>query len=374
MQYSQYIWPEAAFTAGILAFVVATLLVVTRELHGRFSADVIRGVQRNHRGLIPRVGGLAIVMGVLLGWYYSKGEAGQMLKVIVVSGALAFGLGFLEDLTKRVSVRTRLLATMGSGLLASAMSGVVITDVDVQGLDSLLLWTPFAVLFTAFAVGGVANAFNLIDGFNGLAVGTAILQLSAMGLLSIHLGDVHLSAVCLVLAAAAMGFLMLNWPFGRLFLGDGGAYFLGFSVAWVAVLLLQRHAEVSAWCPLLICAYPVIEVLFSMRRRKLRCSSLGQPDRLHLHSLLKRRLVRHLLPHASQLVRNSVTGLLIWFMVMPLALAGAVMYSNSLLLIFCLGIFAMAYHLLYVRLVRFHWCLPGRNRPVALLKPLPPSG
>ena len=223
MQYSQYIWPEAAFTAGILAFVVATLLVVTRELHGRFSADVILGVQRNHRGLIPRVGGLAIVMGVLLGWYYSKGEAGQMLKVIVVSGALAFGFGFLEDLTKRVSVRTRLLATMGSGLLASAMSGVVITDVDVQGLDSLLLWTPFAVLFTAFAVGGVANAFNLIDGLDGLATGVGLFATATAFLSALISGNAALAFVTAPLAGALLGFLPYNFNPASIFMGDCGS-------------------------------------------------------------------------------------------------------------------------------------------------------
>ena len=360
----------AAQTAGLCAFVVASLLVATRRLHARFSADAVRGVQRNHRGLIPRIGGLPLLAGTVLGWYFSAGETRQMLKVFLLSGSLAFGFGLLEDLTRRVSVRTRLLATMGSGLLAWAMSGVHITDIDLPGLGPVLLWTPFAVLFTAFAVGGVANAFNLIDGFNGLAVGTALLQLSALGLLSIHLGDGQLSAVCLVLAAAAAGFMLLNWPFGRLFLGDGGAYFLGFAVAWVAVLLLYRHTDVSAWCPLLICAYPVLEVLFSMWRRHMRRRGVGQADRLHLHSLLKRRVVRQWLPHASQLMRNSVTGVLMWFITLPLAALGFAWQDQTLLLMLCLAVFVLLYQVLYVRLIRFHWCLPGRAKTVPGQKPV----
>ena len=141
-------------------------------------------------------------------------------------------------------------------------------------------------------------------------------------------------------------------------------------MAWAAVLL-YRHTDVSAWCPLLICAYPVLEVVFSMRRRHMRQGSVGQPDRLHLHSLVKRRVVRHLLPHAGQLLRNSVTGLLLWFLSMPLAVLGFVLYDQTLPLMLCLAMFVLVYQVLYVRLIRFHWCLPGRAGAVPLQKPAP---
>ena len=371
MNLSEYVWPGAAFAAGLCAWGIALLLVVSKEMHSVYSADATSGIQRSHRGLIPRVGGLAIVVGVLIGRWFSKGEMGHLLQGILIGGSIAFAAGFMEDLTKHVSVLTRLLATLASGLLASYQTGIVITGVDVPWFDPLLNWAPAALLFTAFAVAGVANAFNIIDGFNGLAAGTAILVLSAMGALSVHLGDPNLASVCLVLAAAAMGFMMLNWPFGRLFLGDGGAYFLGFSVAWVAVLLLYRHTDVSAWCPLLICAYPVLEVLFSMWRRHMRRRGVGQADRLHLHSLLKRRVVRQWLPHASQLMRNSVTGVLMWFITLPLAALGFAWQDQTLLLMLCLAVFVLLYQVLYVRLIRFHWCLPGRDRAAPLQKPAP---
>ena len=355
MNLSEYVWPGAAFAAGLCAWGIALLLVVSKEMHSVYSADATSGIQRSHRGLIPRVGGLAIVVGVLIGRWFSKGEMGHLLQGIQIGGSIAFAAGFMEDLTKHVSVLTRLLATLASGLLASYQTGIVITGVDVPWFDPLLNWAPAALLFTAFAVAGVANAFNIIDGFNGLAAGTAILVLSAMGALSVHLGDPNLASVCLVLAAAAMGFMMLNWPFGRLFLGDGGAYFLGFSVAWVAVLLMERHPIVSAWSPLLICAYPVTEVLHSMLRRRLRHGSVGGPDRLHLHSLVKRRLVRYLVPSGSQLLRNSFTGLLMWCATVPAALWGIFFYHNVPALLSGLVFFVVAYQLVYTRLVRFRW-------------------
>jgi len=90
---------------------------------------------------------------------------------------------------------------------------------------------------------------------------------------------------------ANLGFLAVNYPSGKLFLGDGGAYFLGFWVSEMAVLLV-RNPQVSAWQVLAICAYPVIEVLFSIyRRRMIQNVSPGAPDALHLHTLVYRRLV-----------------------------------------------------------------------------------
>jgi UDP-N-acetylmuramyl pentapeptide phosphotransferase/UDP-N-acetylglucosamine-1-phosphate transferase len=218
-----------------------------------------------------------------------------------------------------------------------------------------MVWAPVAVAFTAFAVGGVANAFNIIDGFNGLAAGTAMIVLAAMGLVGLHLGDTQLNSVCVVLAATATGFLFVNWPFGKLFLGDGGAYFLGFSVAWVAVLLLERHAEVSAWCPLLICAYPVLEVVFSMLRRRTRRSNVMHPDRLHLHSLVKRRIVRQLFPSTHRTLRNSITGALLWGMTLLPALWAVPFFDNTPMLAIGMLFFGVTYQALYVRLVWFGW-------------------
>lgn len=362
MELVQYSWPLAAWAAGAAALFVAVLLVLTKELHGVLSMDSTFGVQRFHTEPTPRIGGIAIVSGVLLGMLLLGGESRKMLQVIALAGAPAFAFGLLEDLTKRVSVAKRLFATLGSGVLGWFVTGISITGANLPGLDALLLWTPAAVLFTAVAVSGVANAVNIIDGFNGLAAGVALIILTALGLLSVSLGDAQLGHVCLILAASVAGFLLVNWPLGKLFLGDGGAYFVGFAIAWIAVLLLHRHVQVSAWCPLLICAYPVVEVLFSMLRRRQRHSLVGQPDRLHLHSLLKRRLVRRLFPRSTNLMRNSLTGALIWPLTVPFAVWAVAFYDDTPMLVLGMLLFVLTYEMLYCRLTRFHWGWPWRVR------------
>lgn len=343
-----------AFTGTFLASVA---LVQTQGWHGRYSNDSVLGIQKFHTEDTPRIGGVAILVGAVLGWWFSAPALQAILGPLLLAGMPAFVFGLAEDLTKRVSVSKRLLATMASGMLGWAITGQSVTNVHVPGLDWLLGFTVLSVAFTAFAVGGVANAINIIDGFNGLAAGTLIIILCAFALMAVALGDTDLMQICLVLASVVLGFTLLNWPLGKLFLGDGGAYLLGFAVAWLAVLLLNRHPEVSAWAPLLVCGFPFLEVLFSVIRRWRRRASAGDADCLHLHSLVKRRVVRRLLPRASTLVRNSVTGSCMWIAAL-LPAAFALQYAaDTPALVLGFAFYALLYSAAYARLTQFRWCL-----------------
>jgi UDP-N-acetylmuramyl pentapeptide phosphotransferase/UDP-N-acetylglucosamine-1-phosphate transferase len=165
---------------------------------------------------------------------------------------------------------------------------------------------------------------------------------------------------CVGLGAAA-GFLCVNFPKGRLFLGDGGAYFLGFWVAEIAVLLLVRNPSVNAWQVLCVCAYPVIEVLYSMYRRKIvRQSSPGAPDGLHLHSLIYRRVTRNFVSvnKAQPWKRNAAVAV----MVVPCVLVGAYIgvFAGATIVAAIAIVVAqlVAYLTVYTRLVRGRWGNP----------------
>jgi len=345
-----------ALLAGSVALGLAILLVLTKAWHGHLSMDSHVGIQKFHTTPTPRVGGIAIAGGVLMGYYFAPANLQTLLGPLVLAGIPAFAFGLLEDLTKRVSVQARLLATMFCGVLGWAITGLAITEVNVPGLDWLLGFTVVSVAFTAFAVGGVANAINIIDGFNGLAAGSVIIILSGFSIICVSVGDSDLAYICLILAASVAGFLMVNWPFGKLFLGDGGAYFVGFALAWIAVLILARNPDVSAWAPLLVCGYPILEVAFSIVRRRKRGLSPGAPDRLHLHSLVKKRVVPRLFPNASPLIKNSVTGAIMWTVasvpVLMATLWSTHSHDLSIVLVFC----AFGYSALYARLTQFRWC------------------
>jgi UDP-N-acetylmuramyl pentapeptide phosphotransferase/UDP-N-acetylglucosamine-1-phosphate transferase len=212
------------------------------------------------------------------------------------------------------------------------------------------------VLFTAFAVAGAANAFNIIDGFNGLAAGVAIVCLMALAALGMQAGDATLVEACLLLAAVTLGFLAVNFPFGKIFLGDGGAYLLGFLIGWVAVLLPMRNPAISVWATLLACAYPILETGFSILRRQRRDRSPGDADRLHLHSLVQRRVISRIFPNASMLARNSATGAVMWCAAVLPALLALRYSGNSLALAACFVLCAFGYSAVYARLTQFRWC------------------
>ncbi|MBK7655484.1 MAG: glycosyltransferase family 4 protein, partial [Betaproteobacteria bacterium] len=99
----------------------------------------------------------------------------------------------------------------------------------------------FRFAFTAFAIAGLSNPINIIDGFNGLASGAVLISLASLGLIAFQVNDLDLMRMCFILSGATLGFVVLNFPFGKIFLGDGGAYLLGFTLAWTSVLLLLRN-------------------------------------------------------------------------------------------------------------------------------------
>jgi UDP-N-acetylmuramyl pentapeptide phosphotransferase/UDP-N-acetylglucosamine-1-phosphate transferase len=339
-------------------FVLCVLLVLTKRWHGALTMDHVEGVQKFHTAPTPRIGGAPIVLGLVVAWGKAPADIQPIIASILFAGLPAFIFGMLEDITKRIGVMQRLLATMASGLLAWWITGESLSRVDVWGVDWLLSFTLVSVLFTAFAVGGVANSINIIDGFNGLASTMSTLAFIGYVLIAWQVGDKQLAAVALVLAACVGGFFWVNWPLGQIFLGDGGSYFVGFSLAWVAIMLIERNPGVSAFAALVVCVHPVTEVLFSIYRRRIKQLHPGHPDRLHFHSLVKQRYVRRLFPSLSAAAHNSISGLLIGSMTLTAALAAFTLSNSAWLSAASFAGLALGYVAIYARMVRHRWCSP----------------
>jgi UDP-N-acetylmuramyl pentapeptide phosphotransferase/UDP-N-acetylglucosamine-1-phosphate transferase len=303
------------FELGLaVSLVCSLLLVATTRWHGRFTLDATAGVQKFHSVPTPRIGGLAIMLGLIFACTVSSESQQRLLAPLLCAAAPAFLFGIAEDMTRRVSIGARLVATMASGVACWALTGVSIVHTGVDLLDTMLTWLPLSVLFTAFAVGGVANAVNIIDGFNGLASGTVMIGLVAIGLIALECGDAELAQTCFIVCAVTMGFFLVNFPFGKLFLGDGGAYLLGFVLAWLSVTLVYRNPQVSSWAPLLACAYPTFETLFTIVRRLWCRRHPGQPDSCHLHSLVKIAIAGRYFRKFRASLRNACVSPFSWFL------------------------------------------------------------
>ena len=284
--------------AGLTSVFVGHLIVRYEALHARWSHDPAHtGPQKFHSAPTPRIGGLGVMAGLFVSGAallaIEPVASSEQFGYLLLASLPAFLGGITEDVTKNVGTLTRLLLTMLAAAFGVWLLGAVIPRLEIPGFDTLLKWAPFAIAFTMFAVGGVANAINIIDGYNGLAAGHAVIVLAAMAWVSALVGDDLLFTSALAMIGALLGFLAWNYPKGRIFLGDGGAYVLGFWLAELSVLLVVRHPEVSAWFPMLLLVYPIFETLFSMYRRKvIQGQSPGLPDRLHLHQVIYMRLRR----------------------------------------------------------------------------------
>ncbi|HEY8357317.1 MAG TPA: glycosyltransferase, partial [Ramlibacter sp.] len=290
----------------------------------------------------------AIYIAMALAWACAPGAAERsLLATLLIAGMPALFIGLLEDVTKRVSVLCRLLVTMASGALAVLMTGVAIDRLDLTVADSILSVFPIALLFTAFAVGGVANAINIIDGFHGLASGTLVISLLGLASIALNVGDLPLAGVAAVVAAAVTGFWLVNFPWGKLFLGDGGAYFSGFALAWLSVELLSRNPQVSPWASVLLCGYPTLEVLYSVIRRRRVRQSPGAADRHHLHSLVATQLVHPRLPRLHPNLRNAAVSIVMWVFAIVPVVAGVTFFERAEFLLLSMVACVIAYHLLY---------------------------
>jgi len=348
--------------ASLLAsFAVCWLVLYTRRAHEKLSIDdTLPGLQKVHKTPVPRIGGFGIAAGVLAG-AIAIGDIEETLWMLLflLAALPAFAGGFLEDLTRKVSPYSRLLFAFGAAAVAYLLLDGRITDLDLPFDDHAFRYELVAFGFTLFAVGGYAHATNIVDGMNGLMGLTATAVLAAIAAVAWQVQDERILCAALILMAAAIGFLVWNFPRGVLFAGDGGAYFLGFAIAELAVLLVHRNSEVSPWFALLVLWYPVWETLFSMYRRKRRGRSPADPDGLHLHTLVYRRVLRTRNPVA----RSALTTLVLVALSLLTVIPAWLFYGETWILQLYAAGFTFVYLGLYWRIARFGAARTVGRRP-----------
>jgi UDP-N-acetylmuramyl pentapeptide phosphotransferase/UDP-N-acetylglucosamine-1-phosphate transferase len=347
-----------AFTVS-LAVTLGVLYVAKAHGDKLLDHDLL-GPQKFHSHAVPRVGGIGIFAALLCAvpWiWWTQPKVGQLALGLLVCGLPAFLAGLTEDFTKVVSPRVRLAATAAAAGMALWILGAVIQRTDIPGLDWLVSYPLGAAAVTVLAVAGIANSINIIDGFNGLASMCAVIMLAAVAYVAFQVNDPAIATLALAGIGAVLGFFFWNFPAGLIFLGDGGAYFLGFFVAELSILLLVRNEQVSPLFPLLVCIYPIFETVFSIyRRRILRSVPPSMPDGIHLHSLIYRRAMRWAVGDRSAKSltrRNSLTSPYLWFLCMLSAVPATLFWRDSAMLGAFLLLFTLSYLGLYWRIVRF---------------------
>lgn len=345
--------------AFFVSFAVTILVIRTQSIHGKISGDVdFDGPQKFHKKPVPRIGGLGIGLGIFTSivLYFAKDDANTQELYLLVGAIPVFGIGIAEDLTKKVSVITRLIFTAFGSAIAITLLGASISSLDIPGIDYLMAIPAISIVFTVFAITGLANAYNIIDGFNGLSSMVGMITLVALGYMGLQVGDPLIVFLSFIMVGAILGFFIWNYPRGLIFLGDGGAYLIGFWVAAISVLIVSRHEQMSPWFAVMVNAYPILETLFTIYRRKFhQGKSPGHPDGIHFHSLIFRRILNpsHISNELEWFNANAKTSPYLWVL-STLAIVPAILFSNSTpILIGFLLLFATSYVWLYKRLVSF---------------------
>jgi UDP-N-acetylmuramyl pentapeptide phosphotransferase/UDP-N-acetylglucosamine-1-phosphate transferase len=362
----------ASFFIGFIAAAFFTLLVIKQaRWHGAALDSDVSGVQKVHALAVPRIGGLSIVFAVIFTGAMTAirmPELASWIGWLLLCSMVAFYGGIVEDFTQRVSPLRRLLLTM-----AAAAMGYFLLDARIEKIDwsFTVLVLPYMWLslpLTVLAVAGIANAVNIIDGFNGLASVVTLCMLLSLAYVALQVNDTAILVMALMVAGATAGFLIWNYPLGLIFLGDGGAYFIGFMLGELAVLLVMRNPAVSTWYAALLLIYPVFETIFSIYRRLfLRGKSPGMPDGIHLHSLIFRRLVRWAVGprDARELMRrNALTSPYLWLLSLMAVIPATLFWRHTaILMLFCF-LFVTSYIWLYARIVHFRaprWMIWGKS-------------
>lgn len=351
-----------SFALAFAVSLLVTLLVIRyAHLHSHLSGDQdLTGVQKFHARAVPRIGGVGILLGLIaaaseLHITYPRISAAILL--LVVCGMPAFLSGLIEDLTKRVSPLMRLVCTMAAALLAYFLVGASVSRISVPLFDDALAYPLVACVVTVLAVAALANAVNIIDGFNGLAGMVSFMMFASLAYVAFQVSDPVVLSGSLIMMGAILGFFIWNFPAGLIFLGDGGAYFIGFMLGELAILLVLRHRDVSPWYPVLLFMYPIFETCFSIYRKKfVRGMSPGIPDGVHLHMLVYKRLMRWAVgtKTAHELTRrNSFTSPYLWLLCLIAVIPATLFWRHTLHLFVFVVIFALTYIWLYLSIVRF---------------------
>ena len=309
------------------------------------SLKTYQSKQRLHQDEIPRIAGLIIYLFLSIVALFSVKS--HYLNVILISALPIVLIGGKEDLFHNTSPKSRLIMMGLSAGLFIYLLPTKLPEINFPLFDQILAIDFMKEVFFIFSILVIINGNNLIDGVNGNLAFTNIIQLISVGLLAFMVGDDTIAQLIFLLLIPMIVFTLFNFPFGKIFFGDAGAYFYGFAISASVIYLFGTHNDLLSWGAVLILIYPSIELLFSFIRKKIfENKSPLTADAKHLHSLI----YRYMNKQNSKFINNSV----VIFYLIPLIAAPLLilsMYKNIFGILFILILLFFLYIMAYLFLL-----------------------
>lgn len=272
-------------TPGLISFLL-TVIITPLVIRFATACNCLDSPdeRRLHNDIIPRWGGVAFFAGVLPFLFIENGNG--TFTAFIVASCILVGMGMTDDL-KSLGWKSKLAGMAVAATIVIFGGDMAVHSIGVYGSFGRIELGLLSIPFTYIGIIGITNAINLLDGLDGLAGGVSLLAFLFMGLAATLAGDMMVAVICFAYVGALGAFLLYNFPKARIFMGDTGSLFLGFSLAVTALLLTQDpKSSVDSMFPVLVLLIPIFDTLRVLFVRLLNGKSPFLADNLHLHYLI----------------------------------------------------------------------------------------
>ncbi len=275
---------DILFMVGITFLFVALFIPVVTKIANHVGALDMPNARKVHKKPIPRLGGLGIYMGFLLGYMLFGKESIQMNSILIGSFVIII-TGIIDDI-KPVPAKYKFIGQLVGAAIIPLYGGIVLRDVSAFGL--YFQFGIFSYPVTIIFILGIINCMNLIDGLDGLAGGLASIYFLTIGIIAMMMGNSNGLDIVLtfIMLGSTCGFLVHNFNPAKIFMGDSGSMFLGYIIAVIALLGFKNITLTSLIVPIFLLAIPILDTLFAILRRLINHKPISMPDKNHLHHQL----------------------------------------------------------------------------------------
>lgn len=294
----------------LISIFIAFLLIVfftNKIMHLKSFLLSYDKVQSTHSHLVLSAGGIPIYLGVLVYCFYYPNQYLSLNSLILFCPF--FFLSVWDDIIKNVKPKLRLLIMFITSIIIVYYNNNF-PKIEIPILKELFEYELFVLCFFSLSITGLLTGSNFIDGLNGLASFTIIGQAVSFFLIARYLEDIYLTNISIIIISIMLIFLIFNFPFGYIFLGDSGIYVLALLSALININIFYFHDHLPSWLAVVIVIYPVTECIFSMLRKILFQQSPFKPDNRHLHILIYRFISNKKIFYSKKL-NNSFTSIIL---------------------------------------------------------------
>ncbi len=244
----------------------------------------IPDARKVHKNPIPRLGGLGIYMGFLLG-YILFGSMSLKMNAILIGSFIIIVTGIVDDI-KPIPAKVKFLFQIVAAAVVAFYGEILLNDLSAFGF--YINFGKFSYLITIMFIVAIINCINLIDGLDGLAAGLSSIYFITIGIVIV--GWKHMfgldAIITFIMLGATLGFLCHNFNPAKIFMGDSGSMFLGYMIAVIALLGFKNVTLTTLLAPICLLAIPIMDTLFAILRRIINKKPIGEPDKQHLHHQL----------------------------------------------------------------------------------------